>query len=679
MLEFLGSDSGRSTRECMVVKRLGAPLVIVIFLASILGACQASTGFLTDDERDELYAVSATRSSLPIRDGAILPSLSLASFGVQVLDGAEEPVVFELKVYDAAGVPVSSTAYVRKGAKALPGQRTVDSFETAKMNAVMADEPADGFYRFEYEFRNESDKTLQSGSLRVFKVSKGVMDAEIGVYPSSFAVGDAGLLTVRTDAPASLAPYAVWSTGGLPLQGGSGPVSAGFDRIVWPGTSMPGAVTVSLDLYPFPPPAGQSFDFDSPVRKTVKLLVRERGSDAPLLRSGRGFASLFKFEGTPADARAAWADAAFFGKPYLDAYPGGFGYRLGARPAGIEDGWKYSGAGVSVSAARWPTLSGSLLPHTIVVRFLPEANASGVVYAHDFGESRSVTLGVDAGRPYLAFSAKDRIVRFDAGETLPARALTLAVSVVPAKDRLEVFFAYDGVVNAVRQAPFDARSSVWGYSGPAMVAGSDGFPALYDDFGLYCALSNGAADLYPAFAEAAASEYRDDLVWASGFESLSDSAPYSAFARRPGMPGVTLPTDGRFTAAADVRADRPFRVEVAGAPLSVIMKSSGAGTLVVAFDANGGFRATLNGARIGSGALPPGQLPSCSLEPAAASSVLAVGGIRIPVRPALTGTISVSIANEFAGASVVSRALVRYLPDLVGKRLATQAPRPAWR
>ncbi|MCX7023591.1 MAG: hypothetical protein NT080_03105 [Spirochaetes bacterium] len=646
------------------------PLAATCLVFSLMVACQASSGFFTEDERNELYAVVASRSEETIADGAVLSMLSQASFSVAILDGAQDPASFDLRVVDASDSVISTTSYVKTssvGSRALgPGEKTVDSFKSGRMAPVVATEPADGYYRYEYDFRNEQGASLQSGSLQVFKLSSGNLDAEIGVYPSSFGTGDAGLLLARLETPASSRPYVKWSTGGVPLPEGAGLVSGGLDRIVWQGSTMPGAVTISMDLYPFPPAAGAEFEFDAPVRKTVKLLVLERGSGDTLLRSGNGFFSLFRLEGDAADARKGWGSTAFVGKPYLDMYPGGFGYRLGARPGSGPDAGKYSGAGIAVGNGRLPVSGGGLAPFSYVVRFLPEAGATGVIVSHMFDNGCRIALGAKDGFPYLSFEAPGKTIVFASPSPLPGRAMTLAVSLLPRKGRISVDFSYDGVVVSSQSAAFDRSVETWSFSGTASVAGPDGFPALYDDVGVYAAGAEGAADLYPAFQEAAYREYRDELVFASAFESAQPAIAFAPWAVRRELPGLVIPAGERFTAGKTVRSDKAFRFDLSGDPIVVAFEAPGGDSLAISFQRSGSFVVILGGKTVGAGSVPSGSW-SIAFEPGSERDALTVGDARFMVDFPATGELRVSLANIGTQASVVETALLRYVREVVGK------------
>lgn len=662
---------------------IGALTVTILAIMS----CQGSMDFLSAHEKDELYTVKFTIVESVIRDGSVLNPIDPIVLTTETLAGAPVPIMVKVTLSDINQKSVNLGSFIDDSISStgqLGDEKTLGARVLGTVSGTLPVIPipsglADGMYTISCKLIDQRGFGLHERSFKVFYCSSPLPTVQVGVYPPTFRKGEAGVLTAGFANIKEAKPYIRWTQGGSVLA--EGLASDGFDRIIWNAPLQEGAPTIELDVFPFPPAAGEAFDFMAPVRKTVKILVVDRKlSPMDRMNSGEGFVSLLRLEGNARDSIGKLKKTSFLGKPYLDVYAAGFGYRLGAQIKESGDAWKYHGTGIVIVDDSLPRRFGRLSPFSYVVKFQPDAVASGSIISHRFSGGQVMSLSLEAGVPVVIFSGNGVVSRFEGSSALQDKPLLLTVSLVPQGAKLTVYFYVNGQLDSLASSAFDSSVEAWSFEGSSIVGGPQGCPALYDEVGIFSSRQSEGGEVFPAFEAAAIAEFQDDLIFAFGFESiLSPPSMTGASPRGDGL-GLPIPVGSTVRLGESLKVETPLRVRASGKALEFELAGSpnGASPVSISFSDSGSYIVKYEGNTMASGFLSPGEV-DFGLAPGATGIALVIGKSRVPGLFPAGSELILSIRSSGKVEARLFSLLARYVRDGISSRMPESADAAAYK
>lgn len=495
--------------------RIRGFLLLASALALLGVGCDVPSGLLSDEERNSLYALDVSLGSKSVEAGDALPPGSTLSLSLATLSGAKNPDSLSLDLVDSSGATTATLSYsslpAAKAAQADTGALAVSSL-VGKLPAFSL--PA-GLKPGYYSLRSSvfaAGTQVQQGSLEFFvpspdwelggvTFSPSVPRASGEVLLSASILSSAGAGAVDPASAGRL--WLRWSQGSRVLA--EGPLSKGYDRVVWDLPPAEGAYAVRLDFYPGPPP-GDSYQLSSPWNQTISFIARAAVPDKFLdpFASPTRWSSLFTFDGGIADSgnRPATRAPLVIGQPSLVAFPGGFGERLG--PA---QGFSVSELGFN------PADKGGAF--SIALRLSVESG-NGNLFALGTADGGVLSLGLEEGALGLAYPGMaDPGQRLEPELSLSPGPHDLLLSFIPRKDGYELVWTLDGTGHLRSSLPAFSASFV-----SLSLGGEGSATAVWDGFGL---CYDGASGPPPLLASSLFRLEGGRLFAATGFESQPGS------------------------------------------------------------------------------------------------------------------------------------------------------------
>jgi hypothetical protein len=629
----------------MIVRRAWGCVLAAFVLCGATLSCDLSSSILSDADRSSLYAVSLKLDSQALAEGSLIRPGSSINTVVSLMSGASEPATLDLSIVQEAGkrqplsMRIATPRYLGPNAAALPraseaqgssiveagggsapgaesGAATTLASDAADLRNVSRIEdplpvflvPEDiepGSYRLTATLASVEGKTLQRTDIVVFIGTVEPSLEAASYFPPSVEPGAAVLLSASvelpaaegTAPPATADPWIRWSREGVAFA--EGPLSEGMDRAVWIAPKSEGAYPIEVEAFPAAPPDAAGFAFTSSIHQGLKVIVKgSLGGASDEFADALRFSSLLRFNGSFEDAgtRTRSSQPEAFGKPALELYPDGFGYRFG------------SGTGVRIDGLLPPATGGKLGAFTVLARVLPQGTDGFLVrFASEDGVF-VLDIGLRENRPYAELGADGKTTRSSplpsatGGQSpaLPSGAITLIASFKPEGDKLGLAWIIEGRRFASSPLPLSPQK------GYAIMGGAGSLPCIFDDFGLM-----GQSPLPPAYRYAERRRWKSGLVAAEAFEDglLPVSATVAGGAKAV-RGGVELPTGSSVAFSPAFPLDRPMAIEtqLSGdtASASLVLASEG-GALMASFLGNGEIHGP-TGAKIGDLGIADGRL-----------------------------------------------------------------------
>ncbi len=124
-------------------------------------------------------------------------------------------------------------------------------------------------------------QTLVSADRSFFLVDRPLAIQGILSYPVVIFPARTALLIADIDPAPGLDPYVEWMQGTKQLA--SGRLSDGYDQILWESPDEDGVYSVEVEVFPFPPAAGDDYSFTSSVKAGAELYIsaKDREKVAP--------------------------------------------------------------------------------------------------------------------------------------------------------------------------------------------------------------------------------------------------------------------------------------------------------------------------------------------------------------------------------------------------------------
>ena len=342
-----------------------------ILIAAATGACSMGGAIFTEEELDAMYSISVSADGMPLAAGARVSASEPRDIAVTGIDGAPEAATLEVRLSYPDGTEAAALAF-SSGGEATPGARSVKSFENDVPPFTVPDDLPDGYYTLVARIKNAQGAILSKYSTAVLVYSGELPVPRLAVYPGIVTAGDVSLLMLEGDYPEGLDPWIRWTVDGSVRSVGL--MSGRAARLAWKAPAASGVYLAKAELYPFQPPSG--YDIAPLAKADIRLPLSTAAAPSDPLSSSETWSRLtfdgdFKDKGTRARTEEPVAE----GSPYLETYPSGFGYLLGALYI------------ISESACRQ-------LQSCCQHRILEEFSVLGLLYGFTFGADKlDVMLG----------------------------------------------------------------------------------------------------------------------------------------------------------------------------------------------------------------------------------------------------------------------------------------------
>lgn len=488
------------------------PLVLV---AALVSGCDASSKLFSEAERRSIYTLSLESEGTRLASSSVVQAGAAITVSLSRMSGTTTPESLELALIDSSGASVASLRYsTPKDAKAPARAVAVADLSSALPTFALPDKLSPGVYSLVTSLRDSAGALLQEGETVLFVGEKGLGLGSLSLYPPTAAPSSAVLLSVAVKAEAEKASpdaWLAWSADGRVFA--EGRLGDGLDKAVWTAPARDGAYVLDVDLYPAKP-AAKLARTPSPWHQEIKGMV---SSDAAL--PGDEFSSVdnlaihlaFASDLSDSGTRAQAAKPSVTGKPSLESYPGGFGYRLGPE------------ARILLPGASPPQTSKLLGPTTLLWRIYA-SEKDGLIYrlASEAG-SDLLVVGLESGQPYVETLDQAGRHRSSSGLHFAGGLLNLALDISPENGRYRILWSLDGQTSEASSLPASSLPA----QVSSILGGAASLPGVWDEFAAYDSAKGSPA----LFFAAAARAWRKDLILAEGFEAQALPASASLSGR----------------------------------------------------------------------------------------------------------------------------------------------------
>lgn len=476
------------------------PLVLV---AALVSGCDASSKLFSEAERRSLYTLSLESEGTRLASSSVVQAGAAITVSLSRMSGTTDPESLELDLLDSTGASIASLRYsTPKDAKAPARAVAVADLSATLPTFALPDSLPPGVYSLVTSLRDSAGTLIQEGETVLFVGEKGLGLGSLSLYPPTAAPNSAVLLSVAVKAEAEEASpdaWLAWSADGRVFA--EGRLGDGLDKAVWTAPARDGAYVLDVDLYPARP-AAKLARTPSPWHQEIKGMV---SSDAAL--PGDEFSSVdnlvihlaFGADLSDSGTRAQATKPSVTGKPSLESYPGGFGYRLGSE------------ARILLPGASPPQSSRLLGPTTLLWRIYA-SEKDGVIYrlASEAGADLLV-VGLEAGQPYVETLDQAGRHRSSSSLRFVGGLLNLALDLNPEDGRYSILWSLDGQASAAPTLPAASLPA----QVSSILGGAGSLPGVWDEFAAYNSAKGSPALFYAAAARA----WRKDLILAEGFEA----------------------------------------------------------------------------------------------------------------------------------------------------------------
>jgi len=520
-------------------------------------ACTMGSAMFTEEELDSMYQIELSQDGSTLLPGSRVSAVEPLAVSVNGIDGAPEAASLELLLSGPDGTEAASIIFAGADS-ALEGAVTVKDLENDVPPFTMPAGLAEGYYTLSVKIKNSAGATLSKYTTALLLFEGSIPAPSLAVYPGVVTADEVSLLRLEGDYPAGLDPWIRWTVDGTVRA--TGFASEHADRLAWRAPSASGVYLAKAELYPFQPPTGYELE---PLAKAEIRLPLATGLKATDPLEPNGAWTRLTFDGDFVDkgTRDDTQDLAIIGTPYLEAYPSGFGYLLGA------------GAGVSSAVSLVPAhqADGHLAAFTAIFTFAQapgtaETDTGTLLSAAGTRGGAGFVIGVEAGRPYFRSGTSSILSNAE----LRSSVTKLAVYVEPSEQGVFVEFYVDDI-----QAGSGSFASSLSEStiGACTIAGKQGYIAVYDELRII-------EGPYPAFRLSQEAARGKALMAASGFEGGVLDAGFETSGDAIGLahgsisigPGASLAVG---TALPAQGASLSFRL-VAGAAAASLQLDDGA-------------------------------------------------------------------------------------------------------
>ncbi len=470
----------------MVARVLAGFGTVLIF---VLASCSES-GLLTPlNDQSNQITIKSVASGTMVTSGDQIP------LSVNLNSSQSTPTDLKVELLSQAGAVVQSADI-----------KNTDF--SAPLPSVLLSNLESGPYTLKLTLEGANGEVLSQKKVDIFYVQGSYSLDGITSYPPALPPGGSGLIVARVTAPQGSNPYLRWSMGDKLIANGY--LKDGFDKIQWNAPNSTGVYSITVEMFPFGPPSGGSFDFTSPYKMKVEVFVTTS------VKAGRNelgpkdsYYALYHFQGNLKDSsgRAAGLDATPIGNPTLSVVGSVFGYQL--------DGT----TGFKIDSLLLPfDSSGNMQPASISMRLRLDGAQKNKQFFQTKTSDGSFTLDM-ATNDQGALAVDINGTESKGIELKTGDITSVTLSLDPSNGAVELLWFVDGRLVSSESLAVDPK--VADPSGSSTIAGVNGFSGLIDEFGVYYKGPDGQSSTDPeVFRRAMTDEYGSNLVFAEGFDGI---------------------------------------------------------------------------------------------------------------------------------------------------------------
>jgi len=464
--------------------------ILILLSVFILFSCQ-DTGLLSSDAGD-VEILTLSNGSILNSNGEIPVSLSPLGDGDYLLD---------MVLTDGQGNRLGEVHLEAEELEDIPP-------------VTLPENLPEGYYLLNLTVTSDGETVRQKELSFFIREEQPRMNGLVS-YPLVFHPGGEGLVIMDAYIPRGQDPWIRWRFQGRILA--EGLYSRGLDRVLVQGPQSPGIFSLRAELFPQAPPAGQYWDFDSPVFVESPVYVSAQPEPGPNdLDYPGSYYSLFHFQGEITDLgeRPVPLVLTPVGQPSLDVSRGIFGYRM-------EPGSGFSGDQLLVPVSD----RGELEPFSLVLVFsLPGSAENRTILetvSRDGGFRLSLSTNAD-GIPSLEIRTGSSVLSLSPGEAWAGGEFNpLILSVFPDYKNRKISLLWYQEGSLVTGTPADWNPGPLDPRGTTRLGGDGGGAEILDELGVYWRDVSGRASPAPdIFAAFSRERYGNRLLYADGFDSL---------------------------------------------------------------------------------------------------------------------------------------------------------------
>ena len=627
----------------------------VLLIAVLLSSCNSSSLLFSESDRRSIYTLSVSTFQGKLVSGSVLEAGSELTLSLSRMTGSSIPSLLSLELQNEKTQLVASLNYATAdSSKDLSAAVEVASLSDELPPFQIPENLGPGCYSLVAYIKDKNGTELQRSEILFFIGGENFGLGGLSLLPASPYPGQAVLFRASVNGStkvSTLDPWFRWSFEGKTLA--MGPLSEGFDKIVWKAPLLEGAYSVDVDLYPTQPSVA-ALAIASPWRQAIKCIIaRDPGIVNDLFNDTTNFLSWLSFETEFADlgSRLQSEKVVVLGKPLLEAFPGGFGYRL-------DDN-----ASVSLPGLIPPVVNDTAAPFSLLWRIYSPDSTGSLMKLVDVEGKVLLRAGLNEGRPYLEANVEEGLKRTSADFVVKPGLIDFGLSLEPKAGKYRVTWS----INGTRLASSSLLLPDFPDTAKAILGGAGALPGIYDEFAMSLDL-NGRPPLYRSGLWR---ERPFDFILAEGFESLplrSKAVVTGALDFAPGA--LDIGASSSLSFEGEVSLSRPIYCEV-----NYVSKG---GLLALEFSNSQGlaFSVSKEGQlRLGDGSLvglirpqEEGKLAFIVKSSSSGLEILGTAGVPVARIEAKQGASSlhVALANRGASGSVsLSSFLLRAAPEAI--------------
>ncbi len=437
----------------------------------------------------------------------------------------DEAFLIDYKINESSLIPDKLIITVTDSSGKVVFERSIEEGVSDELSQDV--QPAGAFPEGIYTLRLDfySDEEIFYTETREFFVSSVAYDINsITSYPPVLYPGGGGLFYADTE-DGNSGCWLRWVLDGEVIAEGDS--SEGYSSIEIEAPAAEGVYNLSLELFPFSPGRGTSYDFESVIKKEIPLYInKKQKSGVNEFGPDANFSNIFHFRGNLINSAEA-ADVKsleYYGNPELSVKNGILGYYLDKASSLNSDQILVPVPDKSFDAF---SVMLSLIPYN-----LPEFGSDEIFFAGSDEGSYSVSINVfpDGSLAAEIVIAGDTYSHRSAGPLLEAgRYSSISLRVDPDEYGVGLIWYIDGVpeqdAGYFLLSPDDLSWKSFSFDREGAVTrifGGGGFDGLIDEFGIY----PGEADP-KQYWRAMELEYGKSLIYAEGFDGESEDLTLS--------------------------------------------------------------------------------------------------------------------------------------------------------
>lgn len=395
----------------------------------------------------------------------------------------------------------------------LIGTQILDAAELLKseLPEIKLPDIDSGRYMIKYQGYDEEGEIAVEHVVEFFYVKGTYSVTNITSFPPTITPGTEALLSGNFEHPAGSDPYVRWSMDGTLLK--KGLLSHGYDKLHWDAPAVEGVYSVKLEIFPFAPPTGGSFEFQSEEYMEAEIFVKEQQASSSTDFEDENFYSMLHFQGSMEDTGAGpdKGEIEPIGNPEVDVRGNVFGYYC--------DG----SSGFAVEELLLPFEETFFGPFTLSMKlYLDKQPKNRVLFlTTDSVESFSFRLSTDESGMVTAVvdDGEETIISRSDITLLSETAYQIGLSLFP--DGNDVVFIWYSNGNQIKTEKFDLPAFPVTSEGFSRIGGEDGFVGVIDEFSVFYRDNKGRENTDPGiFLRCAKEQFGGDLLYAEGFDGL---------------------------------------------------------------------------------------------------------------------------------------------------------------